>query len=606
MLKCSRYVFTYTTPPDEVEDFILRSDDLAAQTYGRDKFFSRLNQVLDQARFMGWPLPRFGPNLPDELTEIPPPGVNHIFENQAKLLVDIAPVTRVLLEDGKYCPVRMVCGTTAAGDLIWKCHLLLDQNGTPFVQRHNRQLHVKTKGTKIVCQTETLPFDEKYMFECFGGEEAGIWPVPFLPEFFSDQPIAQKFSPEAGVIEVVRIQEEEPVFVFARELVPWYRPLEIDRSKALAFDDELYTSPAGPPPTGSRHHFAPPTSHNYDEEEEEEEEDFDAEDLVEGWDDVNDDETFDLNEEDDNLISLVNLVCPLTKEEELALSNYDSIIANNNISSKAEAEELRKDPKHKERAETWLVAAVNRLGLLANHSKKMGALVSVIEKNRGRQILILQPRLKWAEKAVDVLRARGTEAALYNPKDRGQTSRFYEGNLKILVTNQPREELFIEDLIIVSMASFVILPWLDWLNSTQTVYTLPTKQLGYTDFNFVPEHPMLDVESEEYNGPELDILQTKTASTKPPKVKAATAVKENNDSTAPKTPKTPKPKTPASPKYKVKTGKGRPKSATSYEKALEIAQKLEAKGQSCEILSPDGKDTLYSTGMPKQLQGELE
>jgi hypothetical protein len=286
-LNSTRYIFTYITPPDEVEDFIRRSDDLAAQTYGRDKFFSRLNQVLEQARFLGWPLPRFGPNLPEELTEIPHSGVDHIFENQAKLLVDVAPVTRVMLHDGRYCPVRMVCGTTAAGDLVWRCHLLVDKDGAPYIQRNNKQYKVKTKGTKIVCQTESLPYDDEYMIGCFGGDE-GLWPVPFLPEFFSDQPIALKFSPEQGIVEVVRINEEEPVHVFAKEIVPWYRPLEIDRTKALTFDSEEHSGAyqsSEPPIYENSKRPNPDTSLDH---------------LVEGWDDMSDDEKFDIEDDDED------------------------------------------------------------------------------------------------------------------------------------------------------------------------------------------------------------------------------------------------------------------------------------------------------------------
>jgi hypothetical protein len=604
MLKCSRFVFSYETPPDEVEDFILRSDDLAAQTYGRDKFFSRLNQVLDQARFLGWPLPRFGPNLPDDLTEIPPPGIDHIFENQAKLLVDVAPVTRVMLEDGNYC----------AGDLVWKCHLMLDREGSPYVQRNNRRLKVKTKGTRIVCQTESLSYDEKYLFGCFGGEESGIWPVPFLPEFFLDQPLAQKFSPEPGVVEVVKLLEPQPVHVFAKEMVPWYRPLEIDRSRALTFD--------GNPD------YAPMESgnHNYEDDFEDGQDEgplspnppkgFDPGALVAGWDNFDEDETFDLNEpieldsyeeggeedeeEDDeeDTTPWINLAASLTPTEEQKLAEYDGIIANSHITSKAEAEDLRQDPEHKERAERWLLTAVNRLRLLANHSEKVGALISLIERHQGHQILIIQPRQKWAAKIVDVLKERGTDVCLHNPQNKTQTSRFYEGSLKVLVTNQPKEELFIEDLIIISMSTFNIISWVDWLNPSQVVYTIPTKQLGYTDYNFIPEHPLLAIETDTYKGPGLDILKLT--------LQPEATEKEPSGATPDKTKPKPKAKKPAKPKFKVKTGKGRPKNATSYEKALELVKKLEEKGQKCEIYAPDGKEALYITGMPAQIQGELD
>ena len=606
MLKCSRYIFSYETPADEVKDFILRSDDLAAKTYGRDKSFSRLNQVLDQARFLGWPLPRFGSDIPEDFTEIPPQGIDHIFENQSKLLVDVAPVTRVMLEDGKYCPVRMICGSTVAGDLVWRCHLLVDRDGTPYIQRHNRQLKVRTKGTRIVCHTDSLPFDEKYMFECFGGEESGIWPVPFLPEFFAERNIAQKFSPEVGVVEVVKLEEAEPVHVFTNDLAPWYRPLQIDRTRALTFDprDEYYPEEENQPQNTQNQ----PRSKQ-----------FDPGALVEGWDDFDEEEAFEVDEfeEQDHLdhpdsdhygeepldedTPLINLATPLTQPEEIKLAEYDSVIANSQIASKAEAEDLRKDPEHKERAEGWLVAAVNRMQLLANHTSKIGALLSILEKHAGQQFLIIQPRQKWAAKVVDVLKGRGIEACLHNPQNKSQTSRFYEGALKVLITNQPKEELFIEDIIIISVSTFNLIPWLDWLNPSQVVYTLPTKQLGYGDFNFVPEHPALTIEIETYKGPGLDILKLPTSAT----AKAKPAPTSETKTTGTKTTRKPKEKKPPKPKFRIKTGKGRPKSAATYEKAVELAKKLEAKGQKCEIYAPEGKEALYITGMPEQLQGEL-
>lgn len=612
MLKCSRYVFSYQTPPDEVEDFILRSDDLAAQTYGRDKFFSRLNQVLDQARFLGWPLPRFGINLPDDLTEIPPQGIDHIFENQAKLLVDVAPVTRVVLENGKYCPVRMVCGSTAAGDLVWKCHLMADQEGNPYVQRSNLRLRVKTKGTKIVCQTQSLPYDEKYIFECFGGEEGGIYPVPFLPEFFIDRPIAQKFSPEMGVVEVIKIQEDIPVSVFAKDLVPWYRPLEIDRTRALSFDpNEAFDHPisempqlaAFPQEQSARP--GPQTRLPANDK-------FNPESLIQGWDDFDDEDKFDLdsdwdedfgNEEDEDeddldshedenqSVSLLNLVCTLDPNEESFLHKYDEKLSSLSIASKAEAEDLRKDPEHKERAEEWLLNLVNRLSLLANHSSKIGALISIIEKNRGNQTLVIQPRQKWASNLVEVLRGRGIEAAFYNPQNKAQTSKFYEGTLNVLVATEAKEELLIEDLTVISTTTFKMIDWLDLLNPSQLIYTLPTKQLGFSDLNFVPEHPALSVDVQEYNGPSMDIMNLGSS--------------ESNKNTSTNGGKTPSKKKEPTPKYKIKGQKGRPKTATSYEKALEIAKKLEEKEQKVEIIAPDGKEVLYTTGMPVELQGDL-
>jgi len=572
-LSCSRYIFTYQSPANEVEDFIKRSDDLASIIYGRDKQFSRLNQIIDQARFLGWPLPRFGPELPEELTDIPPEGVNHIFENQSKILVDIAPITRVMLDDGKYCPVRMICASTAAGDLIWKCHLLTDVDGNPYVQFKDKKYKVKTKGTKIACQTETLPYDEKYLFECFGGEQNGIWPVPFLPEFFSDRAIAQKFSPEAGVVEVVYIDEKNPVHVIAMEMVPWYRMLEIDRTKALGHDE--WSSPSSTDNTSTAEEVYQPVE---------------ADNLVEGWDDVPDNETFDLEEEyeDDGeeLVTLINVITSFSDDEFKKLEEYEKILSECNITSKQEAEDLRKDPEHKERAEKWLVAAVNRLRLISNYGTKFGALISLVQRHQGQQILIIQPRQKWASKLVQILKQREIPAELLNHKNKEQLSNFYEGEIPVLITHNPIEELFIEDLIIISVSTFNIISWLKWLNPTQVIYTIAIKQFGLSDYNHVPEHPLLDVKTEEYTGPVMDILKLDSQESSV-LIKAKTSKAKNL-------------------RFKIKYGKGRPKTAASYEKALEIAKKLENDGHKVEIYAPEGKDALYVTGMPKFLQGELK
>jgi len=99
----------------------------------------------------------------------------------------------------------------------------------------------------------------------------------------------------------------------------------------------------------------------------------------------------------------------------------------------------------------------------------------------------------------------------------------------------------------------------------------------------IAEHGALDTETEDYSGPVLDILETN---------------EEDISLTIPAKPKLPK--------YKIKTGKGRPKTATSYDKALEAAKKLEDKGKIVEVYAPEGDDLLYRTGMPEQLQGELK
>lgn len=572
--KCNRYIFRYMSTPEEVENFILRSADLADQTYGRDAHFARLNQCLNQARFLGWALPRFGPDdMPEEITDIPPAGVDHIFELQAKLLVDVAPVTQVALADGSYCPVRMICGTTAAGDLIWKCHLLLDREGVPFVQRNGEQLKVKTKGTRIVCQTESLPYEEKYLFECFGGEEDGIWPMPFLPEFFSDQLIAQKFSPTEGVVEVVTIDEEEPVRVLTQKLVPeWYRTIFVDRTKALTFDD--YKPQSNQEFTGRENPG------------------FDANSLVSGWDEIAEnqqvEEEDDEEDDDSDVAQFINIIASLSGTEEKHLKNYEQILQDTKIATKQEAEELRKDPAHKERAERWLMAAVNRLRLIANFEQKVGAVISLINKHQGQQILVIQPRQKWAAKLTQILKKRGIDAHLLDlTHSQSLMRKFYDEQIDVLVASNPVEEAFIEDLIIISVSSFDVIRWLDWLNPTHLVYSITIKQFGYTDHNLVPEHPNVAVEMENYNGPGMDILKL-------------------TDSGLPKTVKE---KASPKPRFKVKIvgSKGRPKTTGSYEKALKMAKKFEAEGKKIEVYGPESdKDVLYRTGMPEMLQGELE
>jgi hypothetical protein len=521
-----------------------------------------------------------------------------------------------MLEDGRYCPVRMICGSTAAGDLVWKCHLLTNRDGAPYVQHGGQRHYVKTKGTRIVCQLKSLDYDQKYLIDCFGADDA-IWPVPFLPEFFLDRPIAKKFSPEHGVVEVVKIHEDEPVFVFAKDLVPWYRPLEIDRSRALTFDegepdyqeeeffDDVDTEPSKPK--------SKPKKSKKPE--------FDITSLVEGWDEISDNETFDLEDlehrfdedgfdEDgfdelesfnETLVPFINVITSFSDIEQEEFNSYEKILASSDIKSKKEAEELRRDPTQQERAEQWLSAALNRLQVLSNYDQKIGAVISLVERHKDQQLLIIQPRQKWAAKMVDVLKQRGLKAYLFDPKNKSQLSRYLEGEIQILVTPAPKEELFIEDILIISVSAYDLISWLDILNPTQMVYTIANAQLGYSDFNLVPEHSHLNIEKEDYEGPGFNLLDKKLKTQVEKRPKSTT-----DKSITTQTVKEPKKKKTPKPKYKIKSGKGRPKTATSYEKALEVAKKLEAKGQVCEIFSPDNdKDALYKTGMPVELQGDL-
>jgi len=614
-LKCSRYIFNYTSAPDIVEDFILRSDDLASQTYGRDKHFSRINQVLEQARFLGWPLPRFGAELPEELSEIPPAGVDHIFENQSKLLVDVAPTTQVLLDSGKYCPVKMLPGTTAAGDLVWRLHLLLDTEGTPYIQRNRKKFKVKTKGTKIVCQTETLSYDESYVFECFGGDE-GVFPVPFLPEFFSDRTIAHKFSPEAGIIEVVYIHEESPVKVLANSIVPWYRPLEINYTKALASGGEEF--------------------------------DNDVTSLISGWNELKEDRSHDVNENEiqenkiksrepesleteldeqgDSIefepISLTNIMTTFTTIEQKNLEEAEKILSKLGITSKAEAIQLRDDSEHKERAEKWLLAAVNRLRIIANSSARIGAVVDVVSKNQTKPVIVIQPRQKWATKLENLLNERGVKSILYQAeKSKGFIRRIAQDNINVIVTTELDETLLEAaarnyPVILISVSSTGVPKWLNLLGSDLSddivqIYTLCSKEIGYDDPNYISENEYCEINIENYEGPSLDILKL-TAEEATPIVTEITdnptsdmtketetivAVEVKNvESAKDEESKEKKVK----PKFKIKTvgqTQGRPKTAATYEKALELAKKQEDEGKKCEIYGPDNEGAVYISGI---------
>jgi len=575
-LKCTRYVFSYISAPEIVRDFIGRSANLAELTYGRDIYFARLNHILDQARFLGWGLPRFGTDLPEEFTEIPPAGINHIFENQAKLLVDVAPTTKVMLENGKSCLVKLLCATTAAGDLVWKLHLLVDSEGRPYTYHRGAKQLVKTKGTRIVCEAETLPYDEQHIYDCFGGEKEGVWPMPFLPEFFIDRPIANVFGPEPGVVESVRIQEKAPVVVLATEMVPWYRLLQIDATRALPIYEESENKPRENPVRK-------------------------VDKLVSGWEDLadeegdddyehQDDETVEVedslvedDEGEDDSATYINIEVTLSDEEVKRLDIYNKKLDSSDIRSKEEAEKLRSDPVTATKAEEWLKTAIGRARLIANCSGKIGAIMSLAQRHQGQQLLIIQPREKWAEKLVEVLSKKDYTVELFKG-DKRQLKRYYEGEIEILVTPQIKEDLFIDDIVIITCTSFNSLRWVDQVTTGTIIYGLCIKQLGHEDNNLVVDHPLLTVTSEAYTGPGVDIL--KLGEEELPIVTPA----ENDKETIEK---------PKVQKFKVKTDKdkGRPKLVASYEKALEIAQKYEKDGRKCEIYPPEGSEAVYITGL---------
>lgn len=575
-LKCNRFVFSYQSAPEEVENFIRRSANMAEQTYGRDAYFARLNQLIIQAKFLGWKLPNFGQTLPEEFAEIPPEGIDHIFENQCKLLVDVAPATRVLLENGSWCPVRMICGTTPAGDLIWKTHLLTDPEGCPYVQHGDKRYVVKTKGTKIVCQTDILPYDENYMMACFGGE-AGYWPMPFLPEFFIDRPIAYLFSPENGVVEIVKIHEEQPVCVLARKLVPWYQQIELDRTKALTMDEYFPTEG-----------FAPPAQPRPD-----------LNDLISGWDDLQDDDQFSVDggpapaphefrggpqaqsprfeeeeEEEEDYGLLVNLITRFTPDEDKAFAEASREVMATKITSKAEADSYKDDPRNKERAASWLLHATTQQQLLHSHPNKIGALLDIIKKSKGERILVVEPSPKHAKALKTIFTKEKIRSNVFDPrKAEKQIPAFHAGKPAVLITTEPERRLLPEGVVIISVTATNPLRWLELCDVSNVVYTLPTEQLGYEDHNLVPEHELFAAEMETYKGPNY---------IPPP------APEPKPKSAAPKEKKE---------KFKVKSGKGRPKTVATYDKAMEVVRKLEQDGKKCEIYSTSGSEALYITGI---------
>jgi hypothetical protein len=583
-------VFSYNSSPEVVKDFIIRSAHLAESTYGRDQQFSRLNHVFEQARFLGWPIPRYGSAIPEEFSDVPPAGIDHIFENQAKLLVDIAPVARVLLENGQYCSVKMVCSSTAAGDLQWKCHLLT-KDGCPYIVRKGKSYKVATKGTKIVCQSETLPYVEKEVFEAFGGDKDGVWPMPFLPEFCIDRPVASIFAPEEGVVESVKIHEKNPVIVLATEMVPWYRVLSADATRALTADDR-----------------------DYEEEEfKNRKKDKKISKLVAGWEELDDESPYEEMEKPDlpkttpeDPPQYINSQVELTPTEEAHLSEYDKLLNTLGIASKEEAEQLKTDPKHKTRAEKWMLAAVQRARLLANCSQKIGCLVSLVQRHRDQQILVIQPHQKWAEKLAHILSVKGFKAK-YSNGEKSQLRAYYEGELPIMVTSSVKDDILLEDIVIILVTSFGSPDWLERVMPNTLIYAINVKQLGYEDNNLITEHPNLDVLDEYYTGPAIDVLKLdgeKRAAMPTPQEEIETTVETpviagieptNQDTEA-------KPKK-KSTKFRIKTDKdkGRPKMVPTYEKALEIAKRLEGEGKKIEIYPPDSEEACYISGL-----GELD
>lgn len=534
-MQCVRYSFSYNSSPEDLRDYVWRTVDFANTTYGRDSFFSRFNQMLDHARFLGWEIPRFGNNIPEVFQDLEPEAVDHIFESQAKILIDIAPLSEVVLENGKTTMVRMVCATTPAGDLVWKTHFLSDSEGHPCID-HNKKIKVKIKGTKPVCNPESVAYDQDLLISYFDMGASKIWPVPFLPESFSNHNLAQVFSVEEGVVEVVKIEEPQPIHIIALTNVPWYKSLQIDRTKLL------------PPP-------------RYVEEvKQESDPDFDnyLEDLTDP--ELQEDSIEEEEVLEQSSAGIINVITSLTKQEEAKLKELVDWMEASNIESKEDAKKLQMgSAEDKERAEKWLLNGLNRVALLANSQSKIGAAIGLIQRYPEDPILVLQPRDKWADIFVKELNKKGIAAEVQTDDS---VNRFLEGNLRVLVVHKMSEELLIDDIILINMSSFAPLTWLDQINESHQVFSISIKQLGLDDFNYVQ-----DAEEEIYDGPGLSVIKDSTP------IVADKAAKSTNKSKS---------------KFKIKTNKGKTSSADSLESAIKMAQKKESKGLICEIADPEG------------------
>lgn len=565
-MDCVRYVFSYESSPNEVRDYIWKAIDFAEKTYGRDKYFSRFNQMLDQARFLGWKIPRFTDSIPEVFQDLAPEAIDHIFETQAKILVDVSPVSEVILENGKKATTRMICSTTPVGDLVWKTHFLMDSDGHPCIDS-KRKVRVKIKGTKVVCNPETLPYDENLMISYFDIDSKGIWPVPFLPEFFSHHPLAKVFSIEDEMVEVVKIEEAEPVRVIAIDNVPWYRTLFIDRTKALplmTYYDESFPEIESIDDSGGDFDNYLENLNNNKE----------TPDRKESSTQLNE---FDLEEENEELESelplYTNVMVSLSESENQQLASMVSLMENSSITSKEEAKKLQNSEKKedKERAESWLLTAVNRLALLANCYFKIGALIGLVQRHLDDQVLIIQPREKWAEVLVRELNKKGIDSTLN--RDKSDIKKFLSGKIKVLVTSKMYTELLIDNAVVISVSAFTPADWLENLNSSHQVYGISVKELGLDDLNYLQESSSFEITEENYDGPGLSLLKDSPVS---PIVKI----------------KKEEPKL----KYKVKPKKGKPASADSLEKAIALAKKKESKGLSCEIYDLDN-NLVYVTNI---------
>lgn len=573
-MKCNRYVFTYESTPEQVEEYIYRADSLAESTYGRSPDFSRLQLMLDNARLLGWNIPAIRSSLPEELTELSSDAIALIFENQCKILIDVSPVSKIQLEDHKEpYPIRMLGSATPAGDLLWRCHLLLDKSGQPYVRQGNK-LKVKTRGAKIYCNPETVPYNSQTMADFFGGEHGGVWPVPFLPECFSDHQLAKLFMAEQGVTEVVTIEEKKPVSVLVKKRVSWYRELEIDRSKA----HQLILPKI---PTASE--FLDIKKKNAQEEDsskfDPDDSDIDDSDLLGGESHSEEDEPYTESEEDseteasdDSNPQYTNVIVDFTPTEAKFYKKLETDLSKSTIKSKKEAESLRKIPEKQKEADQWLLNAVNRVVLIANASNKIGAIYSIIQKHSDSQIFIVQPRDVWAKNLSSILNTHGLLAEVIDTDTSKATLQKFKKNItKIVISTKPLEDFFLDEVVIIIASSFnKDYSWQESLNPSHQIYAISIKSLGFDDANLIQGNPYLDIESEVYSGPPLHILKEEELKQPSPK-------KDKKSKT-----------------FKLVIDE-KETEFKSMSDAKTEAQLKELDGKVCKILDPEGNIT-YTTG----------
>jgi len=607
--RCNRYVFSYQSTSEQVRDYILRLADLAEKVYGRDTYFARFNQILDNARLLGWRIPRFGDEIPEPFQDLSPEAVDHIFENQAKILVDISPIVSVSLENEKKVSIRMVGGTTPANDLLWRCHLLVDKQGRPYLQRGEKRFLIKTRGTRIVCSQETQSYDERALREYFGGDRQAIWPVPFLPEVFSDHPIAQVFMAE-GVIELVKIEEDPPVNVLAINRLPWYRSLELDRTKLLPppiddFDKMISEMTATVAAVNGESEQEEPVidSSTLDQlkksldstlQDVDSEPSSDSDDDFETLEEESEPESeqaedVDLDEPSEegtpSTLKYINIIAELSEPEKQKLKSLEDVLDGLGITSKAEAESLRKntDPAIVKRAEDWLLAAVNRVTLLGNASGRLGAVMSVLQQHTDQPVVVVQPRQKWADKLLEVLTQRGYSCKMVIPKKvESQLKALANGKFQILVTTNLSPDYFLAGGVILVVSWFGSPDWVQHIKTDTTVYGISLKELGLSDINWIPEHAILSIETQDYSGPGLSLFK-------------------NSDIPIPKIPKAKKPKKAKKPRavFKVQMSNDKTLKAGSLEKAIEIAKEREQRDNvKCTVTDPNDQIVYVTEGLP--------